>query len=135
MKQENSLNLSMLILRFVLGVIFMAHGAQKLFGMFNGIGLEGTARMIEGLGINKNVHFFALLWAYTEFIGGIFVMLGILARWSAGALGIIVLTRLWKISLVYGFFVKGGGIEYDILILGACIPIILMGGGSWSVWD
>lgn len=134
MKNENLFNLSMLILRIVIGVIFVAHGAQKLFGTFDGIGLEGTAKMVEGLGFG-NAYPIAVVWACIEFIGGIFLILGILARCSAFAIALTMLVRLWKINLMYGFFIQNGGIEYGLLIIGACIPLIFMGGGSWSVWD
>ncbi|MFC1548780.1 DoxX family protein [Candidatus Omnitrophota bacterium] len=134
MKKENLLNLSMLILRVMVGVIFVAHGAQKLFGTFDGIGLDGTAKMVEGLGFS-NASVIAIIWAGIEFIGGIFLILGILARWSALAIALTMLVRLWKVNLMYGFFIQNGGIEYGLLILGACMPLILMGGGSWSVWD
>ena len=134
MKKENLLDLSMFILRIILGVIFTAHGAQKLFGMFNGIGLEGTIKIMEGLGWGQS-YLLATTWACIEFIGGIFLIFGILARWSAAAIVFTMLVRLWKINLAYGFFAQEGGIEYNLLVIGACIPLILLGGGSWSVWD
>ena len=126
MKKENLLNLSMLILRVMVGVIFVAHGAQKLFGTFDGIGLDGTAKMVEGLGFS-NASVIAIIWAGIEFIGGIFLILGILARWSALAIALTMLVRLWKVNLMYGFFIQNGGSEYGLLILGACMPLILMG--------
>ena len=134
MKRENLLNLSMFILRIIIGVIFAAHGAQKLFGMFNGIGIEGTIKIIEGLGWG-NPYLFAVAWGCIEFIGGIFLIFGILARWSAVGIVLTMIIRLWKINLAYGFFIQEGGIEYNLLVIGACVPLILLGGGSWSVWD
>jgi putative oxidoreductase len=133
-KRETLLDLSMFILRVIIGVIFAAHGAQKLFGMFNGIGLEGTIKIIEGLGWS-HTYVFAILWGCIEFIGGIFLIFGILARWSAVAIVLTMIVRLWEINLAYGFFVQEGGIEYNLLVIGACVPLILLGGGSWSVWD
>jgi len=134
MQKENLLNLSLLVLRIVLGAIFAAYGAQKLFGMFNGIGLEGTVKMVEGLGM-ANPYLVAVVWSCIEFIGGIFLILGILARWSAAAIVLTVFVHLWKVSVVYGSFIHGCGIEYNLLIIGSCVPLILLGGGSWSVWD
>ena len=61
--------------------------------------------------------------------------LGILARWSALAITMVVVIQLWKINLPYGFFIQNGGMEYSLLVVGSCLPLILMGGGSWSVWD
>ena len=134
MKQENLLDLSLFILRTVIGLIFVFHGAQKLFGMFGGIGLSGTARMVEGMGL-AYPYILAVIWASIEFIGGIFLMLGVIARWSAMAIVLTVLVLLWKANIMHGFFITDGGIESYLLIIGACIPIILLGGGSWSLWD
>ena len=134
MEKEKLFDLAMFVLRAVLGVIFIAHGGQKLFGMFNGIGLEGTAKIVEGMGFPEP-HIVALAWSCIEFIGGVFLILGILARWSAVAIVLVMAVQLWKISLAYGFFIQNGGMEYNLLIIGACVPIILLGGGSWSVWD
>ena len=73
MKNENLLNLSLFILRAIIGFIFLVHGAQKLFGMFDGIGLEGTIKMVEGIGFLKP-NIFAIIWGLIEFIGGIFLI-------------------------------------------------------------
>ena len=134
MNKENLLNLSLFTLRIVIGAIFMIYGAQKLFGMFGGIGLEGTAKMVEGMGL-VNPDLLAVIWACIEFVGGIFLIFGILARLSAVAIVFTVFVSLWKINLIYGFFIHSGGVEYNLLIIGACVPLILLGGGSWSVWD
>lgn len=135
MKKEKLFNLSMLILRTVIGIIFAAHGSQKLFGMFGGIGTEGTAKMVEALGFLTNSYLFAVIWGYIEFIGGIFIILGILSRWAASAIVVTIVIQLWKINLAYGFFIQNSGIEHNLLIIAACVPLILLGGGSWSVWD
>ncbi|MFH1847153.1 MAG: DoxX family protein [Candidatus Omnitrophota bacterium] len=134
MRKEQLLNLSMLVLRSVMGGIFFSYGGQKLFGMFNGIGLDGTAKLAEGLGF-PNAYLIAVIWGVIEFGGGIFLVFGILARWSALAIVLTVVIKFCKISLLYGFFMQNVGVEYYFLIVGACVPIILLGGGSWSVWD
>jgi putative oxidoreductase len=134
MNKDNLFNLSMFALRVVIGIIFVAHGAQKLFGTFDGVGLEGTAKMVEGMGFS-NAYVIGVVWACIEFVGGISLILGILARWSALAISLTMVVRLWKVNLMYGFFIQNGGIEYGLLIIGACLPLIFMGGGSWSVWD
>lgn len=134
MKKEKLLDLSLFILRIIIGGIFAAHGAQKLFGMFNGIGVEGTIKIVEGLGWGYP-YIVAITWGCIEFIGGIFLIFGILARWSAAAIAFTMIVRLWKINLAYGFFVQEGGIEYNLMVIGLCVPLILLGGGSWSAWD
>lgn len=134
MKKEGLLNFSLLVLRLTAGSIFISHGGQKLFGMFNGIGLEGTVKIVEGLGL-ANPYLATMIWAYIEFIGGIFLVLGIFARWAAIATVSTVIVYLWKVNLAYGYFVHNGSFEYNLIIIGSCVPIILLGGGSWSVWD
>ncbi len=134
MKKENLVNLSMLLLRVIIGGVFIAHGSQKLFGTFNGIGLEGTARIVEGLGF-PNPYLMAGIWGCIEFLGGVFLMLGILVRVSAASIVLTMAIRMWKINLMYGFFIHDGGAEYNILVIAACMPLILIGGGAWSVWD
>ncbi len=134
MNGEKMINPSMFVLRAILGTIFIAHGAQKLFGMFGGIGIEGTAKLVEGLGM-PNPAAVAVTWGCIEFVGGLFLLLGILARWSATVIAVVVLIAAFKINLPYGFFIQSGGIEYNLLIIGSSVPLILIGGGSWSVWD
>ena len=134
MKKENMMDLAMFLVRIIIGVVFAAHGAQKLFGMFNGIGLEGTARMMEGMGMAQP-YVVASVWASIEFVGGIFLLFGILVRYSAAAMVLTMIIRMWKINLAYGFFIQDGGVEYNLLVIAACMPLILLGGGSWSVWD
>ena len=134
MTRDNALNFSMFILRMILGVIFMAHGAQKLFGMFGGIGIDGTTKMVEGLGF-PYPDVLAIVWACVEFVGGIFLILGITSRWTASAIVVLMLISTFKINMAYGFFIQNGGIEYNLLVIGSCIPLVLIGGGSWSVWD
>ncbi|MCK4852151.1 MAG: DoxX family protein [Candidatus Omnitrophica bacterium] len=125
---------SMFVLRLILGMIFIAHGAQKLFGMFGGIGIEGTTKMMEGLGF-YDPHALALIWSGIEFTGGVFLVLGVLARYAAVSITVIMLVSIWKINLAYGFFIQNGGYEYNLLIIAACVPLICLGGGTWSVWD
>ncbi len=134
MERDNAFNLAMLMLRIIVGSIFVVHGAQKMFGMFGGIGIEGMTKMVEGLGFS-NPHILALVWAGIEFIGGIFLVLGISARGAAVGIVLVTFIRIWKVNIVYGSFVQSAEIEYNLLVLSSCIPLILVGGGSWSVWD
>jgi len=134
MSKQTARDFSMFVLRVVLGVIFIAHGAQKLFGMFGGIGIEGTTKMMEGLGF-AYPHVSAIVWSGIEFIGGVFLVFGVMARYAASLVAIVMLVSIWKINLAYGFFIENGGFEYNLLIIGACVPLVCIGGGSWSVWD
>ncbi len=134
MNKENLLNLSLFILRVAVGVIFFVHGGQKLFGMFDGIGLEGTTKLVEGFGLAKPYPI-AIAWASVEFAGGIFLLLGIVVRWAAFFILATVIAYLWKTDFIHGSFLTGGDIEYNILIVISCMQLVLVGGGSWAIWD
>jgi putative oxidoreductase len=134
MNKENKRDISIFFLRVTLGTIFFAHGAQKLFGMFGGIGIEGTTRMMEGLGFSPPESS-AVVWSCIEFFGGIFLSFGVLARYAALLISVVMVISIWKINASYGFFIQNGGYEYNLLIIASCLPVILLGGGKWSLWD
>jgi putative oxidoreductase len=124
----------MFVLRLVLGWIFVAHGAQKLFGMFGGIGIDGTTKMMEGLGF-VYPYLCAVVWSSVEFLGGAFLLFGVLSRYAASLIALCMAITIWKINMAYGFFIQDGGFEYSLLIIAACCPVVLLGGGNWSLWD
>ncbi|MDD4956253.1 MAG: DoxX family protein [Candidatus Omnitrophica bacterium] len=134
MKKETLLNFSLFVLRSVVGVIFFYHGAQKLFGMFDGVGLEGTVKLVEGLGLSQ-AYMVAVVWGGIELIAGMFLVFGIFSRYAATLLLIIVVVQFWKIDLGYGVFLQSNLLEYRAVLFGACVTIVSLGGGSWSVWD
>ena len=74
-------SLSGLLMRLSAGVIFVAHGAQKLFGSFGGCGLEGTAQWMASIGLEPG-YLMALAAGSAEFFGGIALLLGLLTRHS-----------------------------------------------------
>lgn len=134
MNKDSMLNLAMLIVRVIVGGLAIVHGSQKLFGMFDGIGIDGTAKMIEGFGFPEP-YVLAVAWAAAEFAGGIFLVFGILARLAATAVFALVVIQLWKANLTFSLLLQSSEIEYNLLVIAACIPVMLLGGGSWSVWD
>jgi putative oxidoreductase len=116
-------DVGLLLLRIVAGTIFMAHGAQKVFGMFDGPGL---AKVVEGMG---NIGY---LVAIGEFFGGLGILAGLFSRFSAFWLIIIMLGAIVKVHGAKGFFSQGGGYEYNLALIGLMIPILLMGPGRIS---
>jgi putative oxidoreductase len=124
------------ILRLVLGVVFFAHGAQKVFGWFGGYGFAATLQYMGGLGIPKAL---AVLAVAMEFGGSILLILGALTR--LGALGIIgiMLGAMATVHLKVGFFMNwngtqnGEGFEYHLLALVIALALLIRGGGAYSV--
>jgi putative oxidoreductase len=125
------------ILRLVLGVIFFAHGAQKMLGWFGGYGFSGTMGFFTGMMHIPTL--FAFLAIAAEFFGGIGLILGFLTR--VAALGIFS-NMIVAIALVhhqFGFSMnwtgakKGEGFEYHLLILAVTVFLMLRGAGSFSI--
>ncbi len=95
-------DVGLLVLRLVLGVILAAHGAQKLFGSFNGPELKGTAGFHEHLGI-KPPFAMAVLAGLAEFVGGILVAVGFLTPLAALALVVTMVVAALTVHLKNGF--------------------------------
>src|SRR5918998_110802 len=88
------IDVGLLVLRLVLGVIFIGHGAQKLFGSFGGPRISGFAKMLQQLGV-KPARPMAILAGLAEFVGGILMMLGLLTPLAALALiGVMMVAGL-----------------------------------------
>lgn len=127
-----------LMLRVPLGLIFMAHGSQKLLGLFGGKGLTATFASFEkDLGIPA---IFTLLAIIAEFGGGFGILTGFLTRLSAAGISAVMLVAIYKIHWAHGFFLnmscaagRGHGIEYNIALLGIALYLMIAGGGRWCL--
>lgn len=117
-----------LVLRVVTGVIFAAHGLQKL----NDFGVAGVTGMLTGMGFPAPALMAVLLIA-AELVGGIMLIVGFLTRWAAKSLVIVSVIALVVVHLPNGFFMSTGGYEYILMLLAACVSLVLSGGGKWSL--
>jgi len=125
------------VLRVSVGAVFIAHGAQKLFGLWGGPGLNGTTAMLTSLGL-PYAQPLAILLAVVELGGGILLALGGLTRWVALALAIDMAVAIWKVHFRNGFFLsehaaRGGGAEYAMVLLAALVCLMLVGPGALSI--
>jgi putative oxidoreductase len=121
-----AVDISLLLLRIIVGVIFAAHGAQKLFGAFDGAGLEATVKQMGGGPL-------PYLVTIGEFFGGVGLIVGFLTRFSAASLIVIMIGAIVKVHGANGFFSKGGGFEYNLALIGLLLPILLCGAGRFSI--
>jgi putative oxidoreductase len=125
------------ILRIVLGVVFFAHGAQKMLGWFGGNGFTGTMGFMTGMMHIPAV--FAFLAIAAEFFGGLGLILGLLTRVAAFGIAINMLVAIVKVHARFGFFAnwsgtqKGEGFEFHLLVVAMAVFLILRGGGAASV--
>ena len=125
------------IVRLVLGVIFFAHGAQKMLGWFGGYGFTATMGFFTGA-----MHIpapFAFLAIAAEFFGGLGLILGLLARIAAFGIFVNMLVAIAKVHFAFGLFMnwsgtqKGEGFEYHLLVLAMTAFLMIRGAGAFSV--
>jgi putative oxidoreductase len=121
-----------LALRIPVGIIFMAHGAQKLFGAFGGYGLEGTGQFMASLGFTPG-YLTALLAGSAEFFGGLALLLGLLVRPAAAALAFAMLVAIFSVHIDKGLFVDKNGYEFALALLAASVSLLISGAGRASV--
>lgn len=130
--------LAFMMIRLPLGIVFIAHGSQKLLGLFGGHGLTATFQTFEQkMGIPPVLTFLAII---AEFGGGIGVLLGFLTRLSGAGIAAVMAVAMYKVTWASGFFLnitcipgRGSGIEYNLALLGMALALVLKGGGPWSM--
>src|SRR3954464_5250860 len=123
-----AVDVALLVVRVIVGIIFAAHGAQKLFGAFGGPGL---ADMVQpppnGMGL--------LGYPVTigEFFGGLGLVVGFLTRFSAASLIVIMLGAIGLVHGQHGFFLSARGVEYNLALIGLLVPTLIAGPGRFAV--
>lgn len=126
---QNQISAGLLIVRLILGFVIFAHGAQKVLGVWGGNGLEGTVGWMSSMGIPA---FMAYLSAFTEFIGGILMMLGLITRPVALAVCINMLVAVLTVHLKNGFLGQGG-MEFALTLALLALAILIAGPGKYSL--
>lgn len=121
-----------LALRIPVGIIFVAHGAQKLFGAFGGYGLEGTGQFMASLGLTPG-YLMALLAGSAEFFGGLALIVGLLVRPAAAVLAVTMLVAIFTVHLSNGFFMSNNGYEFALALLAISLAVIIEGAGKLSL--
>ena len=125
-----------LILRLTLGLVMLPHGAQKLLGWFGGYGFAGTMGFFtETMHLPWVVAFLVIVG---ESFGSLALLAGLLTRFSAASLGVIMLGAIVTVHSPHGFFMNwfgkqtGEGYEYHLLVIGIALALLVTGGGRWS---
>lgn len=121
-----------LALRIPAGIIFIAHGAQKLFGWFGGYGLEGTGQWMESIGLAPG-YLMALGAGGAEFLGGLALLLGLLVRPAAAVLALTMLVAIITVHLANGLFMSNNGYEFALALLAISVSLLISGAGRLSL--
>ncbi len=119
------------IVRITLGIIFIAHGSQKVLGWFGGPGLEGFASWLAGYGLPN---YLAYLAAFAEFIGGWLLFLGVASELGALMTIPVMIGAVTLIHWPHGFFIQNGGFEYPLSLILFALAVIIGGPGYFALW-
>lgn len=124
------------LLRLVLGIVFLAHGAQKVLGWWGGYGFTGTMGFFTGtMGIPAPLAFLAIM---AEFLGGLGLIAGAVTRIAAFGIFSVMAVAVLKVHLPFGLFMnwygsqKGEGFEYHLLAMAMAGALMLRGAGPLS---
>ncbi|HJT28407.1 MAG TPA: DoxX family protein [Pyrinomonadaceae bacterium] len=127
---RSAVDVALLVARVIVGAVFMAHGAQKLFGAFGGPGLSAFVGMMGPLGYLVSVG---------EFFGGLGLVVGLLSRFSAASIIVIMLGAIGMVHSKVGFFMNwmgnqgGEGFEYHLLAIAILLVILIAGPGRYAL--
>ena len=127
---ESKINLQqwgITLVRGIVGLVFVAHGAQKLFQF----GITGVAGAMAQMGI-PFPQLSAVLVTGTEFLGGLLLLAGLFTRWASLPLGFAMAVAVITVHLPGGFFAPKG-VEYPLTLLVASLGLALTGGGAFAL--
>ena len=127
------------VLRLAVGAVFVAHGSQKLFGVWGGAGPEGTAAFFGQIGLTP-AYPLALATGVAELIGGLMLIIGAFTLVAAATLVVEMAVDVWKVHYVNGFFInwgmvpdRGHGYEFNLVLAAALVALMLTGAGAFSI--
>ena len=126
------MDLALLILRLVVGLLFVGHGAQKLFGVFGGGGLEGTSGMFDNIGLRPGwLH--ARAAGTGEFLGGALLALGLFTPFAAAALIGVMIAAIATVHAKNGIWNTNQGYEFNLTLIAVVFALAGVGAGAWSL--
>jgi putative oxidoreductase len=126
------MDLAVLVLRLVVGLLFAAHGAQKLFGVLGGGGLEGTAGMFDNIGLRPG-WLQARAAGTAELVGGLLIALGLFTPFAAAALIAVMVAAIVTVHAPNGIWNTNQGYEFNLVLIAAVFALAGIGAGAWSL--
>ncbi len=121
-----------LLLRLVVGGLFVGHGTQKLFGWFGGGGLDATAGAFESLGLRPGRHN-AIAAGAAEAGGGALLALGLATPLAGSVLIATMITAIHRVHASKGPWASNGGYEYNLVLIAAVLALVETGPGALSL--
>ncbi len=127
------MDLGLLIIRLVVGLTFMGHGAQKLFGWFGGYGPKGTGGWLESIGVKPGVAM-AVIAGLSELLGGALFAAGVFTWAGAALITITMMVAIVKVHGQNGYWVTQNGYEYNLTLIAVAIGVALIGPGAYVLF-
>lgn len=121
-----------MLVRVVVGLLFVGHGSQKVFGWFGGPGMQGWTESVAKNGLQPAA-FWAYLEAFAELGSGLFLVLGVLTPLVAAILVGDMLVAIFQVHAPRGLWGQNGGFEYNLVLIALLVGIGLMGPGLYSL--
>jgi putative oxidoreductase len=124
--------LGLLIIRLVVGLTFMGHGSQKLFGWFGGYGPKGTGGWLESIGVKPGV-LMAVVAGLMELVGGALFAAGLFTVLASALIVLTMLVAIVKVHGKNGYWITANGVEYNVMLIAVAVGIALTGAGAYSL--
>jgi putative oxidoreductase len=126
------MDLALFVLRAVVGLLLVGHGAQKLFGSFGGHGLAGTGQFFEGLGLTPGRRN-AMAAGLGEFAGGLLLVVGLFTPFAAAAIIGVMVVAILTVHAPKGPWATDGGYEYNAVLIAVAFALAGAGPGAFSL--
>ena len=126
------MDLALLVIRVVVGLVFVGHGTQKLFGLFGGGGVKGTGDMFDAIGLRPG-RVNAGVAGTAELVGGALLALGLVTPVGAALVIAVMVAAIVTVHLPNGIWATDGGAEYELVLIAAAFALAGVGPGDWSL--
>src|SRR2546421_1424324 len=126
------MNIGLLVVRIIVGLYFVGHGAQKLFGVAGGHGLSGTGQFFEAMGMRPG-RLSAFAAGAAEFAAGVLLVLGLLTPLAAALVIAVMIVAIVTVHLSKGVWTADGGFELNLLYIAIVFALAGAGSGQWAL--
>ncbi|HEX6655783.1 MAG TPA: DoxX family protein [Candidatus Limnocylindria bacterium] len=132
MFESGMVDFGLFIVRVSVGLVFAAHGAQKLFGWWGGPGMDRWTGLMEGMGV-RPPRLWATVSALNELAGGLLLAIGLLTPLAAAVLVAQSAVIIARMHWAKGFWNTNGGYEYPLVLGAVALGVAFSGPGAWSL--
>lgn len=127
-------NIGLLVIRVVIGLTFIGHGGQKMFGWFGGGGPIETAHWFNSIGVAPDKRMWPILAGCFEMIGGILFAIGVLTPVGAALISVIMLDAIISVHIRNGYWISNNGYEYNFVLMVTVIGVAMIGPGNYVLF-